>query len=58
MTMYYFAEDGNFGYSKGLVIVDTSDWDDDDWAAIDFAPDNDKARVAKAIASGADPDTV
>lgn len=58
MTTHYFATDGNFGDAEGLVIVDTSEWDDDDWAAIDFAPDSDKARIAKAIADGIDPDDI
>lgn len=58
MPNHYFAVDGNYGDADGLVIVDTSDWDDDDWAAIDFARDSDKARIAKAIADGVDPDDI
>ena len=34
--LHYFAADGNYGSADGLVIVDTSDWDDDDWAIIEY----------------------
>jgi len=34
--LHYFATDGNYGSADGLVIVDTSDWDDDDWAIVEY----------------------
>jgi hypothetical protein len=34
--LYYFAADGNYGNANGLVIVDTSDWNDDDWAIVEY----------------------
>lgn len=49
MSKHYFAADGNYGSAEGLVVVDTSDWTDDEWAAIDFARDNERAEIAKQM---------
>jgi len=33
----YFARDGSYGDAGGILIINTEDWSDDDWAAIDNA---------------------
>lgn len=35
----YFAADGSYGDASGLVIVDTSAWDESDWDDIDIYGD-------------------
>lgn len=50
---YYFAMDGNYGEAEKIVIVDTSDWDDDDWAAVEYARDGEeRMEIARSIADG------
>lgn len=48
--VHYFAVDGNYGSADGIVIVETSDWSEDDWQAIEDAGDRDRASVAYALA--------
>lgn len=50
MATSYFAIDGNYGNADGIVIVDTSDWSEDDWSAVEMAGDADRASVAYALA--------
>lgn len=50
--LHYFAADGNYGSADKLVIVDTSDWDVEEWDIIDQTPDSDRAMVAFQMASG------
>lgn len=45
----YFATDGNYGPAQGLVIIDTSDFTDTDWEAIDIVPDSMRIEIAKRI---------
>lgn len=47
----YFGKDGNYGDAENIVIVDTSDWTEDDWQMIDEAGDTDRASVALGIAN-------
>jgi hypothetical protein len=54
MTKHYFAVDGNFGNAEGLVTIDTSDWTEDEWFAIDDASDSDRIRVALELAEAHD----
>lgn len=50
---HYFAMDGNYGDAEKIVIVDTSDWDEDDWAAVEYARDGEeRMEIARAIADG------
>jgi hypothetical protein len=39
MSYTYFAEDGNYGDASGLVIVDTSDWTEEQWQMIEGTSD-------------------
>lgn len=55
MGLTYFATDGSFGDATGLVIIDTSDWDQDDWDHVGFATDNERLSVAREI-SESNPD--
>ena len=55
MRIHYFAEDGNYGSADGLVIVDTSDWTEDEWEIIDGALDCDRPIIARSL-SKTDPD--
>jgi hypothetical protein len=49
-VMHYFASDGSYGDAEKLIIVDTSEWTEEDWQEIDMAGDSDRAVVAYAIA--------
>lgn len=48
-TSHYFAEDGTYGESARLSIIDTTDWNEEDWEEIDETPDWDRPRVAGII---------
>lgn len=50
--MTYFAMDGNYGDSHGLVTLDTSAWTQENWDAIEMASDHDRISVALEIATG------
>ena len=50
----YFAMDGNYGYANGLIVIDTKDWKEADWDAIENASDHDRIVVAITIAMEAD----
>jgi hypothetical protein len=52
MTIHYFAADGNYGDAKDLVIVDTSDWTEDEWADIDFAIEPNRPLIALSLSTG------
>jgi hypothetical protein len=45
----YFAEDGSYGSAGQLAIVDTADWDDNDWQLIEEASDAERVYVARQI---------
>lgn len=46
---YYFATDGNYGDANGLVLVDTTNWTEDDWLLIEDAHDSERADMAERI---------
>ena len=46
---HYFAEDGNYGDANKLTIIETTDWNENDWEEIDDTPDWDRPRTAKII---------
>lgn len=46
MTTHYFAADGSYGDANTLLVLDTSDWTEADWAEIDETPDEMRAFVA------------
>lgn len=49
MSRHYFATDGSYGDAEGLVVVDTSDWTDDEWDLIADAPESLRASVAATL---------
>ena len=48
----YFAMDGNYGDAERFLVIDTSNWDDDDWAAIEYAKDDERLEIARQIDDG------
>lgn len=46
---YYFAQDGNYGSATELIIVDTTNWTEDDWLLIEDATDSERADMAERI---------
>lgn len=45
--MHYFAIDGNYGDASRMVVLDTSDWLEEDWTEIDECLDYE--RVERAL---------
>lgn len=51
MAIHYFAADGNFGTAKNLVIVDTTDWTEEEWADVEHAKDDDRTSIALSLST-------
>jgi hypothetical protein len=51
MTIHYFAADGNFGNATNLVIVDTTDWTDEEWADVEYAIDDQRSTTALSLST-------
>lgn len=49
---YYFAQDGSYGVATDLVLVDTTDWSEDDWQLIEFSTDSERASIAQRLSEG------
>lgn len=49
-TKHYFSPDGNYGDCDGLVVLDTSNFTDEDWELLSYVRDNERARFALALA--------
>ena len=47
----YFAADGSYGMVSGIIIVDTSAWNEDDWDRVENAGDHERAAIAASIAA-------
>ena len=48
----YFANDGSYGDAEGIVVVDVTNWTDEDWNEdIEYAPDMARTQVARDIAA-------
>jgi hypothetical protein len=54
MSQTYFAADGNYGNAIDLVVVDTEDFTELDWQAIDEAGDSERNEVALLISGRID----
>ena len=48
-TVAYFAEDGNYGDADGMVVMETTFWNADDWDIIEQASDADRPVVARLL---------
>jgi hypothetical protein len=51
MTVHYFAADGNFGNATNLVIVDTTDWTDEEWADVEYAIEDQRSTIALSLST-------
>ena len=51
--MIYFAADGSYGDAAGLIIIDTSEWNEEEWAIIDEARDSERVRLAYELSTDA-----
>jgi hypothetical protein len=49
MAKTYFAEDGSYGDAERLVVMDTSDWTDEEWQKIEEASDWERPAIAQDI---------
>ena len=54
-TLNYFAEDGSYGNADGLTIMETTHWDDTDWAIIESASDWARPEVARVLTESYEP---
>ena len=54
-TLSYFAEDGNYGNASGLTIMETTHWDDTDWAIIESASEWARPEVARVLTESYEP---
>ena len=52
MTIHYFAADGHYGNARQLVVVDTSDWTEDEWEDVDNAPEGERGSIALQLSGG------
>ena len=50
-ALTYFAADGSYGMVSGIIIVDTSAWNEDDWDRVENAGDHERAAIAASIAA-------
>ena len=51
MTIKYFAADGSYGNAEDIIIVDTADWSDDMWEAVDMSSDARRHAVVAQLVS-------
>lgn len=49
--VHFFAEDGSFGHAEGIVIIETDQWEEEDWDIVADVNDSRRAKVAKAMAT-------
>lgn len=54
-SLSYFAEDGSYGNADGLTIMETTHWDETDWAIIESAADWAKPEVARVLTESYEP---
>jgi len=45
MTKHYFAADGSYGDAQ-IIVVDTSDWSQDEWDIIENCSDSERLDIA------------
>ena len=46
MGKTYFALDGSYGDAEGMVVIDTSNWTDEQWYDIETSSDSERVDVA------------
>lgn len=50
-TTHYFAADGSYGEAD-ILVLDTSDWSQDEWDIIENAPDSERMAIAWQLSNG------
>lgn len=50
MSEHFFSTDGSYGDATDILVVDTSNWTDEDWRDIDDASDMTRLDIAIEIA--------
>lgn len=50
MITHFFSNDGSYGDSDDILIVETDDWSEDDWRDIQDASDMTRLAIAREIA--------
>jgi len=46
---YYFAQDGNWGSAEEILLVDTTNWTEEDWELIEDATDSERGQIAQRL---------
>jgi len=54
MSDYYFAQDGNWGSAEEILLVDTTNWTEEDWQLIDDATDSERGQIAQRLSEERD----
>jgi hypothetical protein len=54
-TLSYFAKDGNYGDASGMMVLETTNWDELDWQIIEAASDGDRPMVARLLTESYEP---
>jgi hypothetical protein len=49
MSKTYFAADGKYGDAENLIVIDTTDWTDDEWAIIQYSPADERHLIASDL---------
>lgn len=52
MSNTYFGDDGNYGPAKGIIILDTSNWEPEMWREIIDVEDTERSSLAVHFSSG------
>lgn len=52
MSQAFFATDGSYGDTLGMVVIDVSAWSYDDWRRVADASDSERLDTAIEIAVG------
>lgn len=50
MLHVYFAVDGSYGNAVDMIEVNTENWTEEDWEAIEQASDSERIEVARDLA--------
>ena len=49
MSKTYFAQDGKYGDAENLIVIDTTDWTEDEWSMIQYSPIDERFRIASEL---------
>lgn len=49
MSHTYFAVDGSYGNAVDMIEVNTENWTEEDWQAIEEASDTERIEVARNL---------